>query len=119
MRGGDVDPTLKCPRGHYCAGNDATPLPCPAGTYQNVTGQAECKTCPPGYYCLEGSERPLPCVQGHYCPAGTPLATDYPCPTGTFSNLTSLAQPPAIAATAPRRQPGSHDGVLTSDVYTQ
>ena len=89
--GGDVDPTLKCPRGHYCAGNDAAPLPCEAGTYQNVTGQAECKTCPSAYYCLEGTESPLPCVQGHYCPAGTPLATDYPCPTGTFSNITMLS----------------------------
>ena len=29
-----------------------------------------------------------PCPEGHYCPAGTYVSTQFPCPTGTFYNLT-------------------------------
>lgn len=27
---------------------------------------------------------------GYYCPAGTKYSTEYPCPLGTFSNVTGL-----------------------------
>ena len=62
-----------CPEGHYCPAASEIPLPCPAGTYLNVTGQvyeADCQPCPLGEYC-PGTGRSLPmgdCTQGFYCP---------------------------------------------------
>lgn len=44
-----------CPLGHYCpesTGHD--PIPCPSGTYSDVTGlgaESECTVCDPGQYC--------------------------------------------------------------------
>ena len=29
-----------------------------------------------------------PCPSGHYCPAGTKFDKEYPCPAGTFNNVT-------------------------------
>lgn len=89
--GGDVDPTFECTLGHFCAGGDKEPVNCPSGSYQNVTGQAECHPCPAGYFCEEAQVTPAECPKGHYCPAGTKYATEFPCPNGTFSNKTMLS----------------------------
>ena len=45
--GTDV-PSLVCTVGHYCDGGEIVPNPCAAGSYQNATSQASCRTCPAG-----------------------------------------------------------------------
>ena len=50
----------------YCAGGDPAPVQCAPGTYQNATGQTECKACPAGSYCELGQATP------QSCPAGSP-----------------------------------------------
>ena len=39
-----------CTVGHYCPGETGLPVQCPAGTYQDETGQEFCKGCPVGRY---------------------------------------------------------------------
>jgi hypothetical protein len=86
-----VTPTLTCTLGSYCPGGDGTPIPCPPGQYQNQTGQSTCKTCPQSHFCSGGTIVPSPCPVGHYCPTGTSVGTQFPCPNGTFNNGTQLA----------------------------
>ena len=44
-----------CPVSHYCPTGTSYPLMCPAGTYNNRTGQSVCVTCPASYYCPENT----------------------------------------------------------------
>ncbi|MGH0168698.1 UNVERIFIED_CONTAM: hypothetical protein FKN15_055273 [Acipenser sinensis] len=76
-----------CPVSHYCPGGSAQPLPCPAGTYNNLTGQAKCFQCGAGYYCPEKTSTysDFPCPPGFYCPDGTRYATQFPCPRGYYN----------------------------------
>ncbi|KAJ8397174.1 hypothetical protein AAFF_G00440080 [Aldrovandia affinis] len=76
-----------CPVAHYCPPGSATPLPCPAGSYSNLTGQSLCSSCHAGYYCpgrISNYTR-FPCPPGFYCPDGTRHATQYPCPRGYYN----------------------------------
>ncbi|XP_023933583.1 fibrillin-2 [Lingula anatina] len=86
------DPTqgAPCPVGNYCSGGTSTPLNCPSGTYNNLTGQSTCLTCPEGFYCPENltSYEEYLCPVGHYCPEGTGHAYEYKCPKGYFRNTT-------------------------------
>lgn len=82
-----------CPAGMWCDGSDQTP--CPVGFYGNVTGAGSqeegCTLCPPGYYCsVPGSTsfNTNICPEGFYCPLGTTFDEEFPCPAGTFNNLT-------------------------------
>lgn len=61
-----------CPQAHYCPLGSVLPLPCPAGTYNNLTGQFECSLCHAGYYCPESTSNytKFPCPPGFYCPDG-------------------------------------------------
>ncbi|CAN0384375.1 unnamed protein product, partial [Ectocarpus sp. 12 AP-2014] len=83
--GGDL-----CPVGTYCGNGTATPLPCLAGTYNDLEGQEECFACPAGYYCEANATAydSTPCPAGYYCPEGTTFATEHPCPPGTYANTT-------------------------------
>ncbi|KYO38996.1 hypothetical protein Y1Q_0022586 [Alligator mississippiensis] len=96
-------PDHVCPAGHYCPAGSPEPKPCPAGKYQDQTGQSQCKTCPAGKFCGQkdqtqdhkdtsshGLAKPADCPAGYYCPSGTKAARQYPCPEGTFSNQTGL-----------------------------
>nr|XP_057935999.1 SCO-spondin isoform X4 [Doryrhamphus excisus] len=76
-----------CPTAHYCPEGSASPGPCPAGSYANLTGQSVCSPCPAGYYCPEKTSdfRQFPCPPGFYCPDGTRHATQYPCPRGYYN----------------------------------
>lgn len=69
-----------CPRGHFCPSGTSHPQPCPAGSYNNLTGQASCFPCPAGYSCPENistySERP--CPAGFSCPRGECLGHQLP-----------------------------------------
>eukprot|EP00002_Diphylleia_rotans_P010730 TRINITY_DN2129_c0_g1_i2.p1 TRINITY_DN2129_c0_g1~~TRINITY_DN2129_c0_g1_i2.p1 ORF type:complete len:5186 (-),score=657.71 TRINITY_DN2129_c0_g1_i2:603-16160(-) len=114
----DISPN-PCPSGHYCLSGTTTPTPCQSGTFASATGGIDASHCLPcsagsycdktglsapsgnctrGYYCLEGSNSPIPkdtrfgsiCPPGHYCPPGTQSATQYPCPSGTYSNSHGL-----------------------------
>lgn len=95
---GTSTPTLPCPAGSLCPTGSASPVPCPAGTYQDETGQGSCKACLAGYYCAlaspcpgVNSTSPQLCPPGYYCPNGTRFATEYPCPIGTYNNQSGLA----------------------------
>ncbi|CAM9294549.1 unnamed protein product, partial [Choristocarpus tenellus] len=91
--GGDDYPRrFICPVGHYCQAGSAFPLDCPAGTYQNDTMQHICQDCPARSYCENGTVTPLQCPEGYYCPQGTEFGTQHPCPNGTYSNKTGLAE---------------------------
>ena len=88
-------PEFICPPGHYCPSASPQPVRCVSGTYQDETGQTSCKTCPSAHFC-DNSISPVVlfndslCLPGHYCPNGTAFATQYPCPAGTFSNISGL-----------------------------
>ena len=79
-----------CTPGHYCPGGQTFPLPCPAGTYNNLVGrdaQDDCLTCFAGRYCNSSTDTPgcasCACPKGHYCAAGVtePVA----CPWGSYT----------------------------------
>ena len=53
-----------CTIAHYCPAGTSSPLPCEAGSYNNLTGQSECFECQAGYY----------------CPGQISTFMDYPCP---------------------------------------
>jgi len=85
---------VPCAPGYFCPAGTSSPTqhPCPAGTYSPATDNyqvAQCSTCPPGYYCLSGSSTPTgQCQAGYYCPQGSSLATQVPCPDGTYLGTT-------------------------------
>ena len=90
---GTVHPIVghSCPTGHYCPAGAILPIGCPAGTYQDIEAQRDCKPCPVGYYCFNTTSDFLPniCPGGYYCPIRSEQPYQYPCAAGTFNNLTS------------------------------
>lgn len=85
---------FSCPVGHYCPiGSDAA-IRCENGTYQDQATQSLCKTCPSGYFCdntvsiVVLDNTTTICPMGYYCPEGTRYNNEYPCPIGTFNNIT-------------------------------
>ncbi|XP_010220891.1 PREDICTED: uncharacterized protein LOC104575254 [Tinamus guttatus] len=76
-----------CPVSHFCPEGTSFPLPCLAGTYNDLTRQAACFPCAAGYYCPENatSYTMNPCPAGFYCPKGTKFATEFPCPRGYYN----------------------------------
>ena len=86
-----------CPLGHFCTAGTLEPMRCPSSTYQDELGQTDCKLCPASFYCDNRFDpvvlfNDTICPQGYYCPNGTSFSTQFPCPNGTFSNLTGLAE---------------------------
>ncbi|KAF3692794.1 Sushi, von Willebrand factor type A, EGF and pentraxin domain-containing protein 1 [Channa argus] len=85
-----------CPAGHYCPRASDHPLPCPRGTFSNLTkliSQEDCQPCLPGYYCaVVGLTTPSgKCWKGFFCLGGAdrpdpPLRDSRggPCPKGSF-----------------------------------
>ncbi|CEM31004.1 unnamed protein product [Vitrella brassicaformis CCMP3155] len=96
--------SFRCAEGHYCPRGTERPdsHPCPPGTYSNKTGveslasPQECHICPPGKACdwgttgPTGTKPPVDCAAGFYCPAGTSVPSQYPCPPGTYDAATNL-----------------------------
>ena len=85
--------------GHRCPEGTAHPVSCEPGTFTATTLSAVCLACPAGRYCIPGAG-PAPCPAGFYCPEGTGAAWP-PCPVGTFSPVTSLANSSACAQCTP------------------
>ncbi len=82
-----------CPKGYMCPANSVAPTPCPAGTYQPLAQQTTCITCGAGYYCdgTDGTQE-TECPRGYYCPSPTVVASQYPCPAGSYNEeLTATA----------------------------
>lgn len=67
-----AEPTI-CPIGKYCELGSETPVQCPVGTYNPVTGgtsiATHCLKCPPGRYCQDkGLSAPSgDCAAGYFC----------------------------------------------------
>ena len=105
--------TVVCPKGHQCPTGSPRPAKCVAGTYQDEEGQYQCKECGAGYFCdpttlSTGVITPVRCTAGNYCPRGTKLEKEHPCPQGTYSNETGLSDasqckpcPPKLFCGAP------------------
>lgn len=97
---GQTNATDICYEGYYCPNGTVAghQFPCPPGTYGDRPGMTvaeECLTCPAGKSCgwgigLNNNNTWQVCRQGHYCPAGTPSPTKFPCPPGTFTTSSDL-----------------------------
>ena len=79
----------ECPVANYCPMGSPQPVPCEPGTYTITTLNEECLPCTSGHYCITGGP-PDDCPAGYYCPEGTGYVWE-PCPTGTYSPDTGLA----------------------------
>ena len=110
-----------CPKGHSCAGMQASPAACASGTFANAQGASSCDACQPGTYaasvasyqcqvCPPGTYTSLwrsgscsPCVQGTYT-IGVRSEPCPLCPLGAYCPDPSLgsAQCPAHTYTAER-----------------
>ncbi|XP_052778282.1 proprotein convertase subtilisin/kexin type 5-like [Mya arenaria] len=91
-------PPQDCPKGSFLDHSTKTCQKCPVGTYQDETGQTNCKPCPDGkttrypgadnehdscdagYYYIPGHDGCDPCPQNTYCESGQSQC--YPCPSG-------------------------------------
>ena len=89
MVGGGV-----CPVGHSCPSGTAVPYSCPPGTFNDLIEQSSCRVCPASYFCPGSvsnyASGAYDCPKGFYCKNGTQVATQHPCPAGTYSNRTLL-----------------------------
>ena len=69
--------------GSFAPAGSAQAIPCPVGTYQPASQQAECLACDAGSVCAAtGLSVVTACPPGGYCPTGSIQAI--PCPAGTF-----------------------------------
>lgn len=90
----------RCQPGYYCLQVGGEMIPCPAGTYRDVSYDAvtECIPCPPNYYREDIKGRSLsacsPCPSGTSAiDAGSTSIKDCArCPAGTFSTEASFCQ---------------------------
>ena len=94
---GQQSPTaFECSEGYYCEGGKGNQEPCISGTYQDQKAKPKCKKCVGRYVC-NATFGPVVnytqniCPSGFYCPEGTEFDYQFPCPIGTFNNLTGRA----------------------------
>jgi hypothetical protein len=86
-----------CPQGYYCPQGAFFPVPCPPGTFNDLTGQSTSAAClvigtvHPGYYTdkpgmywaiIQNSNK---CAPGYFCTGAAKSAYDQPCPVGTYT----------------------------------
>ena len=79
-----------CPAGFECPSNSAFYSPCDPGKYSPGEGYDSCLDCPQGHYCVNATVTPVICPAGYYCPVGTTAANEFPCPAGTYNNVTGM-----------------------------
>eukprot|EP00606_Chrysophyceae_sp_TOSAG23-5_P001356 GSChrysophyteH2.ASY1.ANO1.1387.1 assembled CDS len=85
--------TEACPTGHYCPVGATEALPCPTGTYNDLTGQAaasDCTDTPAGSYSTQGASAISgACSPGFYCPINSSGPFQVACIPGTYRAETS------------------------------
>jgi hypothetical protein len=89
-----------CPYGKYSNTASDECYECPAGTYQDQSGQGTCKTCPDGFYQTEKGKQSCKgdCLAGHHIQNKIePVHTDNECGSsdtflGTFDTLQECAE---------------------------
>ena len=93
--GSIIEDPEECPIGFHCPQGSATPKPCIAGYFTNVSKAGSCQPCPKSYYCLplelgkNQSKAYYICPRGFYCPGS--VGMDWkPCPAGTYSDRLGL-----------------------------
>ena len=99
--GRDTDTYYTCPTGYYCPTGTqyAFQYPCPAGKYNDLTGQDDeydCKVCEPGYYCPQAASYMIACEPGTYNPFSSGVSIQscfeclpgYACPLAAMTNST-------------------------------
>ncbi|KAG3227824.1 hypothetical protein PC129_g1619 [Phytophthora cactorum] len=77
---------IACPAGSYCpqTGHIA-PLPCPPGTFNAMTAQANCTSCPVGFICPGyGRIMPALCPSGYVCSKSALASPNSLCPRGFY-----------------------------------
>ncbi|GBG24881.1 Sushi, von Willebrand factor type A, EGF and pentraxin domain-containing protein 1 [Hondaea fermentalgiana] len=86
------DQCTPCDLGHYCFDAATFPVPCPAGSYANETGESDdlCTTCPAGYECPEGTIDPIPCQPGNQSASGQDACDT--CEAGYFCKTTATTR---------------------------
>ncbi len=89
---------VQCAIGEFCelgSSSVSTDIQCPAGTYSpyvQAMSEQDCLPCTPGFFCVKAaSGQKQTCPAGYYCPLGTRYGTQHPCPQGTYSVATGLA----------------------------
>ncbi|EDV28435.1 uncharacterized protein TRIADDRAFT_51343 [Trichoplax adhaerens] len=92
-----------CWQGHYCPTGSYQPSKCPPGTYQDELGKSSCKDCPAGYFCDSSGSAVVSfnnsaCPSGYYCPSKTQTANQFPCPAGTYNNITGRSSQSGCAS---------------------
>ena len=81
----------QCSKGHYCPAGSKAQKICPAGKFQNHTGQESCIPCPQGTLCPHrGTVDPIRCPVGAFCPQGSLVSQE--CPQGTIGARSGLAE---------------------------
>jgi hypothetical protein len=81
-----------CDPGYYCPSGKLEQIPCPIGTYNDLSGQSDVSACldaDPGYYTdVEASTQAMmlanECSAGYKCPAGSKSAEEEACAPGTY-----------------------------------
>ena len=81
-----------CPRGFFCEEKSERPQSCPPGYYTDSEGQSSCKSCPERHFCTIECQKPELCPTGYYCPTNTKFGQEFPCPGGTYNNVSGMAQ---------------------------
>ena len=80
--------SFACSAGYYCARGVTEASPCPAGTYNALSGAwslSNCTTSAAGFYSVAASTAVNGiCSPGFYCLEGSGSPTEYPCPAGTY-----------------------------------
>ena len=101
----------ECSAGYYCPIDTTTAIPCPAGTYNNLTGKQaveDCLPCLVGQFCPIASVLPSSCAAGSYrdTPGATSQADCNTCPSGSYCVVQSVTPTPCPAGTY-RSSPGA------------
>ena len=90
-----------CPPGFHCPKGSAWPEPCAPGSYNNASGQADCRNCPEGFYCSGNTTTPVECPPGYWCPQDTTVAFEHPCTLGKFNSLVGMSDESACQDCTP------------------
>ena len=104
--------TLACTMGSSCPANTTEPVPCPGGSFSNVTGATACTTCPPGKFAparSTGQTACLVCAAGLNSTAGATVCT-------TRTPIAAPPSPPTAPTPDKSLSPGAVAGIAVASV---